>query len=627
MAIQRMREQTEGWIAKIIVGLIIVVFALFGFGSITTFLAPVPKVATVNGLDVTQQEMEVSVERNRRLLLAQNVAQSEIDEDELRADTLASLINRKLITQYTDELGMNVSDAALDEEIVATEVFQVDGVFDAGQFQQVIASIGYNPVSYREEVRKDKLVRQLSNAVRNSAFVTDQTVERASELANQTRDIATLTVQVESLFDDIEVTDADIESYYEANRRSFMTDEMVDVAYVELKRSDLMDTVEVDENDLLAFFDDTRELYSTKEQRRFAHILIEPGEDEDEQAMIKVDQVYLRVTQGEDFGKLAEEFSDDPGSAQSGGDLGFSPPGTFVDEFEEAGYALANPGDVSEPVRTEFGFHIIKLLEVEEAVVPAFEEVRAQVETEYRKMEAEELFVTRSTRLDELAFEEPDLVGVAEELDLEVKSTGPVPRDTTEGLLANDKVKEAVFSPDVMLDGNNSSIVEITPNHHVVVRLNSHSPASVQPLEDVREEVVQMYKQEEARSIAETRAKEMVAMLQDGDLTRYVADQYGLTWQVSSAVSRYQPDQNREVVRQAFSLPRPAKDDKSVGYTVLDSGDVVVISVTNVKNQPASQMKAQELAGFTRVLSSFNGNTDLQELQESLTQQSDINRL
>jgi len=213
MAIQRMRDQSDGIVAKIIVGLIIVVFALFGFGSITTFLAPVAKVATVNGADISQQEMEIAVERNRRIMLAQDVAPGDIDEDALRGDVLRTLINRELLSQQTVALDLEFSDSALDAEIVTTEIFQTEGVFDPQQFQRVISSVGYTPTSYREEIRLDKEFGQINSAIRGSAFMTKESVQRAGSLAQQTRDIAYLRADVDQLFDKVVVDENEVQAY------------------------------------------------------------------------------------------------------------------------------------------------------------------------------------------------------------------------------------------------------------------------------------------------------------------------------------------------------------------------------------------------------------------------------
>jgi peptidyl-prolyl cis-trans isomerase D len=626
MAIQSLRDSSDGVVAKIIVGLIIVVFALFGFGSITTFLAPVAKVATVNGTDISQQAMEIAVERNRRILLSQNAALQDIDEDALRSNVLKTLITRELLTQESGDLDMEFGDSALDAEIIATEVFQLDGEFNPQQFQLVIGSAGFTPTSYREEMRLDKEFGQLNSAISGSSFLTRQGAERAGSLAQQTRDIAFLRVDVDQLLEKVVVEEDEIEAYYEGNPSEFVNEETVDIEYVELKRSDLEAEVEFDESEVVAFYEETKDLYSTPERRRVAHILVEITDEVDEEAAKKsIDTIHARIVDGEDFASLAKEFSNDPGSAEKGGDLGFNEQGTFVEEFEAAATELSI-NQVSEPVLTEFGYHVIKLLDVEEAVQPGLEEVRDRIEKELRESLAEDIFVTRSARLDELAFESRDLVEPAAELDLEIQSTGHVGRTTNQGIAANPAVTDAAFSADVLLDGNNSGVIEINTNDHIVVRVKEHKPSEVEPLGQVRERIRGKLLKDKAIELAESQAKEMVAMLENGSITRYVADQYGLEWEVTGEARRNHPGMDASINQEAFSLPKPQPGDKTVGYTLLLDGDAAVISITNVRNKPAGETGMAELDSLIRILGARQGGMDYQEFQESLAEMADIDK-
>jgi peptidyl-prolyl cis-trans isomerase D len=626
MSIQTMRDNSDGIVAKVIVGLIIIVFALFGMGSITTFLAPTPKVATVNGEDVTQQEMELQVERTRRLLLAQNQNPAAIDEDQLRAEVLDNLIARKLMATAANDLGLTYGNARLDAEIVATEVFQVDGVYNPEQFRILLNSAGFTPTGYREEMRLDKVLAQMGTAVQSTAFMTEVEAKRATSLSQQTRDIAYLRVVVEDLLEQVTVTDEDIESYYDANPASFMTEETVDISYVEIKKADLMDEITIDEKALEDFFFDTQDLYAEPERRRLAHILIEINDEQTEaQAKEKVDAIYEQIIDGADFAELAKSESNDPGSAEVGGDLGFNDPGTFVAEFEEVGNNLSL-NQMSEPVLTEFGYHIIKLLDLEEAKEPVLADVRDKVEQAYRDAEAEGLFVDLSTRLSELSFESADLGGPADELQLEIQSTGHVGRSVDAGFAANADVMDAAFSVDVLQDGNNSALIEITPNHHAVIRVAEHFPSELKPLDVVREEVEASVRREKAEALAVEQAEQMVAMLEEGSITRFVADQFDLEWTVVAEASRGEREIDAQISREAFALPRPAEGNKSVGSLVLANGDTAVISVTNVKNPAPADIDVANMNSLARVLATREGTADFQALREYLRAEGSISR-
>ena len=627
MLIQRLRDGSDGILAKVIIGLIIIVFGLFGFGSITTFLAPVPKVATVNGEEVTQQAMEIAVERNRRLLQARGSTPDQINEDELRDNVLRNLISREVLSQATDEFDLYYSDALLDGEIIASEVFKVGGVFDPDQFQNVIRSAGYTPLLYRDEMRTDSLFGQMLAGIGESAFVTEAESKRYSSLLSQTRDLAYLQVRVDGLFDEVSVSDEEISDYYADRSVDFVTEETVNLQYVELKHEQLAADLEVDEEALEQYYRDNQGDYSTEESRRVAHILIEASDDLSMEAtQVKANEVYARIEQGEDFAVLAGDESDDVGSRDNGGDLGFNPQGTFFPEFEAAAYGLV-VGEVSEPVETEIGYHIIKLLEIDEAVQPSLADVRDEVEQRYRMYVTEDEFVTRSSRLAEMLFEAIDLEAPAAKLGLEVISTGNLSRDSKNFLMANNSVATAAFSADVLIDGNNSDLLELTDSHHVGIRVEEYAPSVARSLAEVTEDIRYILQRGKAESLAEVRAAAIVEAINGGSLSQYVANEYGLEWNLAPSLSRFSRDVDPLVMREAFKLPRPADDKESLGIAILPNGDSLVLRVSEVINRPSTELAEAEIASFRESLASQLGSMDFQEFQDALTAEALIERV
>ncbi len=627
MLIQRLRDGSDGILAKVIIGLIIIVFGLFGFGSITTFLAPVPKVATVNGEAVTQQDMEIAVERNRRLLQARGVPLDQINEDELRENVLRGLISREILSQATDDFDLYYSDALIDGEIISSDVFKVDGVFNADQFQNVIRSAGYTPLVYRDEMRTDSLFNQMLTGIRQSAFVTEAESKRFSSLLSQTRDLAYLQIRVDGLIDEVSVSDEEIAGYYADHSGDFVTEETVNIKYIELKHEQLAAELEVDEEALEQYFRENQADYSTDESRRVAHILIEATDDLSmEQALAKANEVYDRIKQGEDFSALARDESDDVGSRDNGGDLGFNPQGTFFPEFEAAAYDLAL-NQVSEPVETEVGYHIIKVLEIDEAVQPTLADVRTEVEQLYRMSATDDEFVTKSARLAELLFESIDLKEPAAELGLEVQSTGSLSREATHFLMANNSVATAAFSADVLIDGNNSDLLELTDSHYVGIRVDEHSPSVTRSLAEVSEDIRYILQRGKAQSLAETRADAIVEAINGGSLAQYVANEYGLDWVLASSLSRFSRDIDPQIMREAFKLPRPADDKESLGTAILPNGDSLVLRVSEVTNRPSTELVEAELASVRERLASQLGLVDFQEFEDALTLEASIERV
>ncbi len=540
MSIQSLRDNTQGIVAKIIVGAIIVVFALFGMGSITTYLAPVPKVAEVNGEEITRQDFDVALQRNRRNLQAQNISLESIDDGVLQEQVLDSLIERELMAQSVDDLDLYFSDSRIDKEIVDTEVFQIGGVFDANQFQLVIGSAGYSPLGYREELSLDLRIRQLASGVAASDFVTESELRKASRLSQQSRDIAHLLIEVDSLRNTVYVSEDDVQTYYDENPLQFMSEETVELEYLEIRRNDFMDQVTVTEDVLQQFFEETSDQYAKDERRRAAHILVLVDDSRSEEAAKeRIDELYQEIVDGSDFSEVAAAHSEDPASASAGGDLGFQARGTYVDAFEESVYAL-EVNEMSQPVLTEFGYHIIRLLDKEAPEPAVYSELRETIEREYRRAEAERLFVDASSTLSELAFESPDLFEPSEALSLTIQKTGPVGRNETDGIASFASIVSAAFSTDVLLDGNNSNLLEIDPNHHVVLRVEAHSEETLKPYDDVREEVRQILVDDRAGELAVSRAEGLVSRLKNGDSSTSVAAEYNLSWTETAGATRNQ---------------------------------------------------------------------------------------
>jgi len=628
MLIQRMRDGSEGILAKIIIGLIIIVFALFGFGSITTFLAPTPKVATVNGSEVSQQEMELEVERRRRMLLARDISPAEIDEDALREAVLNTLISRALLTQAAEELSLQVSESAIDAEIVSTEIFQFDGQFDGQQFQQVIAGAGYTPLSYREAMRTDKLFEQMSSGIGGSAFVTEEEANRYRGLLSQRRDIAFIRVSAADLIDEVSIEDSDIQDYYNQNRQDFVTTEKINLQYLELSREALAASLDVIEADLLQYFEDNKSDYATNESRRVAHILVETGDElTEEAAEAKARGIYDRIIEGEDYTALAMEMSDDLGSRENGGDLGFNEQGTFDDEFEAVAYDLAL-SQVSEPVRTELGFHIIKVLDIRAASMPSFEDVRAELDMRYRMAQTQEEFVIASSRLADLLFQNyAELESTAETLGLEVRETGLLARDASHFLFSDSRVAEAAFSPDVLMDGNNSDLIELSDDLHLGIRVAEHQPSVTRPLAEAREDIRYILQRTRAADLADQRARNIVSEIESGSLAQFVADQYDLAWQVVPGAARAADTDtiDPQILTEAFKLPRPADDKETLGVATMLEGDALVLRVSGVTN-PTDDVSEAELTGLQLALSRQLGSGEFVDFQESLRKDADLEK-
>lgn len=626
MLIQEMRNRSQGIVAKILVTLIILVFALFGFGQITTFLTPVPKVASINGADITRQEFEIAVERSRQIMIARNIPKADIDEKTLQNEVLRSLINRTTMLQASDDLELYYGEKKQDQDILKNKMFQTDeGLFDADLFKRIISNFGYSALQYKLDMGNDQKIQQLKVALENTSFVTSEEARLSGSLLRQKRDMAYLVLSVDRLAEKTLVSEEETKNYYETHADEFMTEETVSLQYLEVLKSELEKEITITEEDARSYFEAGQEGYTQKERRNYAHILVEVNDDvSKDEAEKKIQDVYLKITEGEDFSQLARTYSDDTLSADKGGDLDFQETGadTFVKEFEEAGAKLSI-SEVSQPVLTEFGFHLIKLLDVEPAVIPAYKDVSAQVNADMLEAKAEELFLEKSFTLGELAFESPaDLQIPSEELGLSIKTTGDIGRTVPQGaesqdsLVANKQVLETAFGTDLIDDGNNSKVIEISADHHVVIRVLEHKPSEQKSLSELKEQIMTLIARERAKDQAKEQAMEIVTMLETGSITKFVADKYDVKWEVVPDLTRTYAGVDSQINNEAFKIPRPGPGGKSVGYTILRNGDVAVISVIKVENVSKDEIEEEYNQRVAMELTPLIGRNDTAALRD-----------
>lgn len=622
--LQNIRDNSQGWIAKTIIGVIIVLMALTGFDAIMNASSNRQDAAEVNGESVSLNELNRAVDMQRRQLAQQLGGEfdaSLLDEKLLREGALKALIDRTLLLQGTRDAGFGFSQPALDQLILLTPEFQVDGKFNADRFDQVIRQMGYGRLEFRQLLEEEMLIGQLRAGLAGSGFVTDQEVRAFAALEQQTRDFASLAIKARP--EQVEVSDAEVKAYYDEHASEFMTPEQVLVEYVELKKDAFFDQVEVADADIQAAYE--KEIANLGEQRKASHILLETGEQmSDEQAKAKLEELKARIDKGEDFAALAREFSQDPGSAGNGGDLGFAGQGVYDAAFEEALFAL-QVGQVSAPVQSEFGWHLIRLDDVQAAEVPSLDSLRPQLVRELKAQQVEQRFVEVSKQLEDAAFEAADLAQPAQELGLEVKQAAPFGREGGEGLAANRQVVQAAFSEEVLSEGANSSALELDPDTVVVLRVKEHRKSEQQPLEQLAEQLRERIRVERAGEAATARGEALLAELRAGK-TPVVQAESGEAWQVTEAATRSQEGIDPQVLQALFRMPRPqAADQPSFAGLTLANGDYLVLRLNGV-SAPEAELAAEELAMYRRFLASRSGQQDFLAFQRQLQAEAEIER-
>lgn len=621
--LQNIRDNSQGWIAKTIIGVIVALMALTGFDAIFQATSTSQDAAKVNGEEITQVELSQAVDMQRRQLLQQlgkDFDSSLLDEKMLREAALKGLIDRKLLLQGAKDAKFSFSEAALDQVILLTPEFQEDGKFSPERFDQVIRQLGYGRLQFRNMLGEEMLIGQLRAGLAGSGFVTDEQVNAFARLEKQTRDFASLNIKADPAA--VKLSDAEIKAYYDEHAKEFMTPDQVVIDYIELKKSAFFDQVAVKDDELQALYQ--KEIANLAEQRRAAHILIEVNDKvSDEQAKAKIAEIQQRLAKGESFEALAKEFSQDPGSAANGGDLGFAGPGVYDPVFEAAVYGLKQD-QVSEPVRTSFGYHLIKLLGVEAPQVPSFASLKDKLTHDLKTQQVERLFVDATKQLEDSAFEASDLAQPAQELKLTVHTSAPFGREGGDGVTANRAVIQAAFSTEVMDEGANSTALELDPETVVVLRVKEHRKPEQLPLEAVASSIRAQLVKEHASAAAKARAEEIIKELRDGKLPLNQPID-GQSWKVQEAVARGQEGIDPAVLQAVFRMPKPAAKDKpTFGSVTLADGTVVVLRLNGVNDAVAPT--EEEKASYRRFLASRVGQQDFAAYRKQLENEAKVER-
>lgn len=621
--LQNIRDNSQGWIAKTIIGVIVALMALTGFDAIFQATTHKNEAAKVNGEEISQNELSQAVDMQRRQLMQQlgkDFDASLLDEKMLRESALKGLIDRKLLLQGAEQSKFAFSEAALDQVILQTPEFQVDGKFSSDRFDQVIRQLGYSRMQFRQMLAQEMLIGQLRAGVAGSGFVTDAQVLAFARLEKQTRDFATLNIKADPSA--VKLTDDEVKAYYDEHAKEFMTPDQVVIDYLELKKASFFDQVAVKDEDLQAAYQ--KEIANLSEQRRAAHILIEVNDKTTEaQAKAKIEEVQARLAKGEKFEALAKEFSQDPGSANNGGDLGYAGPGVYDPAFEKALYSL-NKDQVSEPVRTDFGFHLIKLLGVEAPEVPTLASLKDKLTRELKTQQVEQRFVEATKQLEDSSFEASDLAQPAQDLKLTVHTSKPFGREGGEGVAANRAVVTAAFSTEVLEEGANSTAIELDPETVIVLRAKEHLKPAQLPLESVATAIRAQLTKEHASAAAKTKAEQLIASLRDGKTPLdKVVD--GQSWKVTEAANRAQEGVDPAVLQALFRMPKPAAKDKPTFTSVtLADGSLTIVRLNGVNE--AAAPTDEEKAQYRRFLASRVGQQDFAAYRKQLEAEADIKR-
>ena len=629
--LQSIRSRSQGWFAWAIVILITIPFALWGIQEYVGG-GREPAAATVNGVEIPQREVQRMAQMQRQRLLAalgDNADPRMLDELRLQEVAREGLIENEVLFQVAESSGFRIGDEQLVARIHAIPAFQEDGVFSPQAYERALRNQGMLPGGFEPMLRRDLVLEQLQLGIENSAFATGKELEDLLRLKQQRRDVGYLLVPASGYEEGVTVTEEEIAAYYEQNSAAFVRPEQVSVEYLELSVDELASAIEVDEDELRSYYDENSSSYSKPERRRASHILIPLDADADEaavtEARTRAEGLVKRLRAGESFAELAREYSGDSGSAQEGGDLGMFGKGVMEPAFETAAFAMAE-GDISDPVRTDFGFHIITVTGVEPGSTPGFDEIRERVAQDYRRQLAEKHFYEAAEQLANLSYEHPDsLEPAAEQLGISIKTTPLFDRQGGEGVTSDPGFIAAAFSPEVLEQGYNSEPVELSQVHMVVVRKKEHVAEQQQPLADVKDRIVEQLRTEKARDAAYADAEKIARRAAEGGQIESLAEEHELKWERVESLARNDRKVNPAIVRQAFRMPRPA-DGKPRYEARRVNGDAVVVALFAVQDGDPASADDKQAADERGALAAGSGRADYADVVKLLKDAAEVSR-
>ena len=592
-------------------GIVIVIGFIFAFsGTGTMFLSgnSGDAAVVVGGEIIREIDVLRSISRQKQRILSENegLDPSVLDDSLIRPSAVEQLISRQLLVQASGDRRMTVSPREVDQYILDIESFQTNGVFDQDLYKFAILNQGFTSADFKQQVKNDMLIQQLVQGLTDTAFTTDGELAALAAVTEQQRNYYYLTVPADEISSSITLSEAQVNEFYEVNKASYQTEPKVSVDYIELSSDILADPALITEDLVAARFEEEILSRDMAESRQAAHILLEDPADE------LVAEIQAKLDDGQDFARLASEYSVDFGSAETGGDLGYTSGDTFPEEFEKALKSLSI-GSVSNPVETDSGTHFIKLLDIQQQSFVLAEET-PRITRDLMLEATTDTLVAKLELLKELSFNAESLAEVAEDVGLEMVTSEAFTQTGGEGIAAIPSVIRAAFSTEVVEDKFASEVIDLGNDRYVVVKLNEYFEARQQELAEVRDLLETTYTQQLVEETLADKGASLAARVEAGETIEVVAKSEGLDWQVGMSMTRRSRDVNSEINAKIFSLPVPA-DDGSVQTFSTSSGDLIVSSLINVTPGDVSALSSNEKASLASATLSINGNRDIQAFE------------
>jgi len=603
-----------------IVILIAIVFAFSGIGSLSVSGSASETAVIVNGEQVTELSVQQAINNEKRRILSENegLDAALLSDELIRPQVVEQIIGRKLISQAAKSGGMGVSPRTTSKLLLGTPAFQADdGSFDQDLYLYTIRNQGYTSGTFLAMLKDDLLIEQYVRGFDASSFITKSELNLLASITEQRRDYYYMTLPLQAAIDTVQLSDTQIEDYYQSNKQRYMAEEQVVVDYIELSPTLFSEKQQISEGQLRARYDEQLETLESTTSRQAAHILL----SQPDAALLS--EINGKLEAGQAFDELAKEYSEDVGSADFGGDLGYTSGDAFPEAFEAALAAL-QVGEVSAPIETESGTHLIKLLDIQQQSVD-FDTERGRIEQELIAELTDVWLVEKLAKLKELSYNAETLAEIADDLQLTAQVSEPFTRADTAGIAAYPAVVKAAFSAEVLEDKYASEVLELGDDRYLVLKLNSYIPARQKELAEVKASVVASLSDELARASLAQRGAALMARVDSGEQVEAVAKSEDLDWQVVLDAKRSTGGVNNEVKRFVFQLPATATEDMIESFYTRN-GDFVVVALTGVEAGDSSKLSNDQKASLSYAGISANGSRELKAIQAAMLGDADIER-
>jgi len=626
--LQRIRDslQSQRWLTYTVIGALVLVFAAWGaYGIVDLSIGTGNYAAKADGEKISIQDAQNAWQRQQ--MVWQQRFGGELPQElrqRMQDEVLEGMVSDALLHKHATDLGYRVSRAQVHDEIRQVPQFQIDGKYSPDAARFALQNVGLTEAEFEASIMRSMERRQIGEAIQSSNFLTPAEAKRLQSLLGEQREVRFLSLPAEKFAAQADTSDAAVEAYYKANQARFMTTESVRLAYGELRADQLASQVVISDDDLKQAYEKEKSSFVQPERRQARHILIESAND-DEAAKKKAEEVLAEAKAGKDFAALAKQYSQDPGSAQNGGDLGWAEKGNFDPAFDEALFSMQN-GELRGPVKSQFGYHIIKLEGIEPGHTRTFEEVRGELESQLRSQRAADRFGDIDEAIQQ-RLEQPgvDLDALVKEFNLQRGEVDEYKRgEGGGGLPASQELDEVVFSNQVLDEKRVGGPVPLAEDRFIVVQALEHRKPEPKELATVREEIVRSIRDEFGRSKAAEAGASAREKLAGGALFEDVAKELGVTPEPPRFIGRDDPSVPATIRTAAFEAPKPPVGKSVFSTASLDGGGVAVLAVSASRLDP--NFSAEAAAPQERAAMARQGQGDALAYLEELRRSADVSK-